>query len=355
MSREPEQRVTLQGLADRLGISATTVSRVLNGRARQYRISRETEEAVLALAAQLHYSPNQLARGLRMRRSMTVGLVIPDISNPFFAGTARSVEMEAGKRGYAIVLCDTREDTAVEIRSLQILEDRDVDGLVVFPVGQSGEHLRRYENGRLPVVVADRCFPDLRLPYVVSDNCGGARQAVDYLASRGHRTIACVGGMPGTLPGKERIRGYRDAMEHNNLRIDDSLVVGNGFSEESGYESMAALIGKRPDVTAVWAAGSLVAMGILRALAEADLAVPDDVSVVCFDDPAWADFLRTPLTAVAQDNAAMGRAAVALLLDGPGAGRDAAPERVVLSVTLIERDSVAAPRTGSRERIPGGA
>ncbi len=355
MSREPEQRVTLQNMADRLGISATTVSRVLNGRARQYRISRETEEAVLALAARLDYSPNQIARGLRMRRSMTVGLVIPDISNPFFAGTARSVEMEAGQRGYAIILCDTREDTAVEIRSLQILEGRDVDGLVVFPVGQSGAHLRRYENGRLPVVVVDRCFPDLRLPYVVSDNCGGARHAVDYLAARGHRVIACVGGLPGTLPGKERIRGYRDAMANNGLAVDKTLIAGSDFSEMNGYESMVALLARRDDVTAVWAAGSLVAMGVLRALAEADLAVPEDMSVICFDDPAWVDFLRIPLTAVAQDNAAMGRAAVAMLLDGPGAGGDTAPQRVVLPVTLIERHSVAAPRAGNRERIPGEA
>jgi LacI family transcriptional regulator len=334
------QRVTLKTIAERLGVSTSAVSRVLNGHARKYRISRKTEEAVLRVARELDFSPDQLARGLRLNSSATIGLVVPDISNPFFAGTARVVENEARARGYSVMLCDTQDSTDIEVESLALLESRKVEGLVILPVGQSSEHLRRYEDGALPVVIVDRSFPDLRLPCVASDNYGGSVRAVSYLIRRGHRVIACVQGLPQTAPNEDRVRGYRDALRKRGLPADGSLVAGDGFSEESGYRATVRLIRRRPDVTAIWALSSLIVLGTYRALAQAGLGVPEDVSVVGFDHPPWASCLSTPLTTVAQQNDRMGREAARMLFERIGAKRRMKPQRLTLPTKLIERRSV---------------
>lgn len=338
MSKRP--RPTLKAIAKQLGVSVTTVSRVINGKAEAYGISKKTEAAVLRAARALHFSPDPLARGLRLNTTLTIGLLIPDIANPYFAEIAKNVEMAARRSGYSVILCDSQEDTNLEIDSISLLRDRKVDGLILAPVGQSARHLEEFEDDRLPVVVIDRYFPDRRLPYVVSDNYGGALQATRYFAEHGHRTVACVQGLTGTSPTTERVRGYRAALDQHGLATDESLVVGSSFSEENGYVHAKLLLKTRRDLTAILALSNLIALGILRALAEDGRRVPQDVSIICFDDQPYCAYLNTPLTTVDQDNAQMGQIATRLLLEQIQAPRPSAGEGIVLPTRLVERASV---------------
>ena len=333
-------QTTLKSIAERLGLSVTTVSRVLNGRARKYRISEKTEEAVMEVARRLNFLPNQLARGLRLNRTLTIGLVIPDISNTFFANIARNVETEARKRKYSTILCDSGENTELEIESLELLRSRKVDGLVLSPVGEMAAHLKKYENSELPIVIVDRYLPDLKLPYVASDNYKGAHNAVSFLIENGHKTIACIQGLRKTMPNIERLRGYEDALKQHRIQLDKSLIVGNDFGQDNGYIQTKLLLSTRRDVTAILALSNLISLGALRAIQEEGLNVPGDISIISFDDQPYSAYLATPMTTVAQNNAEMGRVAVQLLFDQIDSPQPLQTRGLLLPTEFIERKSV---------------
>jgi LacI family transcriptional regulator len=331
---------SLKRIASKLGLSVTTVSRALSGQARRYRISPATETKVKNLAREVNFVPNHLARGLRLKKTLTIGLVIPDISNPFFAGIAHQVALGTRKLGYSVLLCDSQEDVALEKQALGLLRHRQVEGMVICPVGQSATHLEEIARARLPVVLVDRYFPDLPLPYVAADNLGGARAATELFLAQGHRKIACIQGLRGTTPNEQRVRGYLEAMSAYTVPPDASLIVGDSFGEACGYLETKLLLRAHPGITAILALSNLIALGVLRALAEEKRSIPGEVSLIAFDDQPYAAHLSPPLTTVAQPCAAMGEAAVKLLFDQiqstprhPAAG-------LVLPTQLTVRQSV---------------
>jgi LacI family transcriptional regulator len=331
---------TLQRIADQSGLSVTTISRVLSGQASRYRISKQTEMAVRKLAKESSFVPNQLARGLRLKKTLSIGLVIPDISNPFFAGIAHQVIVGTRKHGYSVILCDSQDDTEIEVQSLALLRSRSVEGVVLCPTGRSGQHLAIFVGGRLPIVLVDRFFPDLPLPYVSSDNVSGARQATEMLISNGHRRIACLQGLRGTSPNESRVRGYKEALAHHHLPIEESLIVGDSFTEQSGYIETKLLLRTEPDVKAILALSNLNGLGAIRALREEKRHIPDDVSIISFDDTPYFSYLATPLTAVAQANSEMGEVAVKLLFDQIQSPHRQTKGGILLPTTLIVRESV---------------
>ncbi len=333
-------RPTLKAIAKQLGVSVTTVSRALNGKAEEYGISKKTEKAVLRAAKEMHFSPDPLARGLRLNRTLSIGLIIPDIANPYFAEIAKNVEMAARRDGYSVILCDSQENTKLEVESLTLLRDRKVDGLVIAPVGQTCSHLEALQDGRLPVVVIDRYFPSLKLPYVVSDNHRGALEATNHLIANGHRTIACVQGLARTSPNRERVRGYRAGLKGQSITPDESLVAGSSFGEENGYVHTKLLLSRRKGITAILALSNLITLGVLRALSEEGMRVPEDMSVICFDDQPYCAYLNAPMTTVDQDNERMGQIAVRLLLEQIQSQGRLSGEGIVLPTRLIERGSV---------------
>ncbi len=230
------KHVTLDVIADQIGVSCTTVSRVLTGQSKKYRISDRTKELVQQTARELGYVPDQLARGLRTKRTNTMGLIIPNISNPFFSTIARNIEIQARKVGNSIILADSQEDTQLEIDSIRLLQSRKVDGLIICPVGEESAHLENIVSSGLPMVIIDRHFPSLKCAYVVSDNYQGALEAVSYFFGMNHRSIGYIQGRVNTSVNKERIRGYRDAHEKNNEPVDESLIVGDSFGKRNGYK-----------------------------------------------------------------------------------------------------------------------
>ncbi|MBN1126497.1 MAG: LacI family DNA-binding transcriptional regulator [Sedimentisphaerales bacterium] len=330
---------TLQTIAERLHLSVSTVSRVLNGKSNQYRISSRTQQAVRDMACQLDFKPNQLARSLRLRKTQTLGLVIPDISNPFFAQIARSVEIEARRHRYSIILCDTQESTELEIESVRLLRSREVEGLILLPVGQQSKHLTNLQTEDFPVVIVDRFLPDLDLPYVASNNYRGAYDAVCYLVNHSHTKIACLQGLPGTSPNERRVRGYLDALQAHNIAPDLDLIRGDSYGSQTGYDQTRQLLSEKVSVTALFALSNLIALGAIRALVELNLRIGEDISILCFDDQPYLAYMDPPITTVDQQNTEMGRLAVRLLFEQL-ADETIEKKNVLLPTKFIERKSV---------------
>lgn len=337
----------LKALAASTGLSVSTVSRVLSGKAAAYRISAETEARVRQAAGRQGIVVNEVARGLRLRTTLTLGLVIPDISNPFFAALARHVERLARARGYSVLLADSQERNEVEVEAVRLMRSRRVDGLVVAPVGLDAAHLQPLCQEGWPLVLVDRLCPELDCPGVTADNRAGAQLAVQHLLQRGHRRIACLQGLPEVSANQERVRGYREALAEAGLPIEDDLLIGGDYRIETGREAVRRRFAdpcRRP--TALLALGNLIALGALQALRELHLAVPGQVSLISFDEQPWAELIDPPLTTVSQPIEALAAQAMERLFAQlqPGAAPLRSPGPTVrLPVRLIERGSVGAP------------
>ena len=305
--------MTIKELAAELNMSTTTVSRVLTGQEKKYRISTKTAQAVRDKIDLLVFKPNQIARNLRLQKTNTIGLVIPDISNPFFANLARAIEEELRKRDKMVLLCDSKDSTSLEVQSLDLLMARKVDGLLVAPVGDHWAHLS--ESVDIPMVLIDRHFEKDQLPFVATDNYHGAYEATQHLIAKGHSRIGCIQGLIGTSANQDRVRGFKSALQDHHIEMDESLILGNDYSVENGYLATNELLGSSTLPTAIFALNNQIAMGVLKALHEAHLEVPDNISLISFDEQTYFELLSPPLTAVKQPMAAIGRESVALLFD----------------------------------------
>lgn len=331
---------TLESIAKELNISVSTVSRVFNGKSEKYRISKKTTELVLKTAQKHNYQPNQLARSLRLNRSHTIGLIIPDISNPFFARIARYIEKSARDNGYSVIVSDSDEKTEIERSSLQFLTSRKIDGLIISPVGKESEHLIKASNKNIPIVLVDRYFPHLKLPFVGSDNFKGSFEATNYLIQNGHSRIAFIQGIKNTTVNQDRVNGFIEAFKINNIPLDKSLIVGDNFGEENGYVETRLLINLEKKPTVLFAASNLISLGALKALYEENLNVPDDMSIISFDDQPYSDYLATPMTTVAQQSQEIGSIAFKLLMDRMESDKANELSKILLPTKLIVRKSV---------------
>lgn len=334
------KRLTLQELADELELSTCTVSRVLNGKGERYRIAEATRNRVLEHARKRRFSPNLVARGLRMEKTNAIGLVLPDLSNPFFARIARSVADEAHKRKCTLEICDSQDSTDLEIEILALLLDRQVDGMVLCPVGNESKHLRTLTAGSLPVVLVDRYFTNLNLPYVSSDNVKGAELATQHLVDHGHRKIVCLQGLPTAITNTQRLEGFRRSLRTNKIRLSKKMIVGDGFTIESGYRATRKLIQQGHSFTALLALSNQIALGALKALNESHLNVPRDVSLITFDSVEGVEFFATPLSTVTQSASEIGERAATMLFESIHDRGGDVPDSILLPTKLTSRESV---------------
>jgi LacI family transcriptional regulator len=348
--------VTLHDIARQSGVSISTVSRVLNKKSVRSRISRQTEKLILKTAKELNYRPNQLARGLRLKRTHTIGLVVPDVSNPFFAFITKSVQTVSHKLGYTLVVCDTDENLPLEVEHTQMLCSKGVDGLIVLPVGQKSNHLEGLLRNGVPLVVVDRSFTGLNSSTVVIDNHGGAFEATELLIRNGHKRIAIVQGLPDTFTASGRLRGFLDAHEKYGIPVDRRLIVGRDFRKETGYIETKFLLSLEHRPTAIFTTCDLITLGALEAIMEEGLEIPRDVSIVAFDDIESASYFRCPITAIAQPKENMGEIAVKLLLEQIRNPNKYEPKRIVLKPKLVVRESVGhiVESNGSRSVVGAG-
>lgn len=333
--------VTVNDIAARAGVSVTTISRVLNNKSKIYRISKQTEKLVLQAAKDLNYRPNHVARGLRLKKTQTIGLVVPDISNPFFAYVTRKIQTYVYESGYSLIVCNTDENQETEIRQIELMRSKGVDGFIIMPVGISYDHIKELLDDDIPMVLLDRCFDDLKTNSVVVDDYKGAYEAVELLIKNGHRRIAVIQGLPNTYTNNARVSGYKDALEKYEIPLDESLIVGNDFRKENGYIETKFLLKQKDKPTAIFTTSDLITLGALQAIYEEKSRVPEDISLVAFDDTDYYTFLTCPLTAVGQPKDIMGQVAVKLLIEAIKGCGNTEKKRIVLDPELIIRKSVA--------------
>ncbi len=344
--------VTLEQVAAAAGVSPSTASRALAGKARECRISVKTEEAILLAATGLGFQASHVARSLRNRRSGLIGLLVPDASNPFFAAIARKATIFAERHGLSTLLADSHDSIDHEKELLKHLQSRQVEGLIICSIGGSHSHLSALERSGANVVVVDRWFNDIHLPAVTSDNERGAFLATSAIIDKGHRQIGCLQGRAAASTNGERLAGFTSALRANNIEPDPSMIRGDDFSEASGYRATCELLDMHPELSAVFALSNQNALGALRAFSERRLSVPEDISLVMFDDAPFAEYLSSPLSVVRQDVEAIGHRAAELLIDQIRTG--ARPEMLLnrVPVEFVSRASIAPPRT-PRHSSPG--
>jgi LacI family transcriptional regulator len=339
--------VTLEDVALAAGVSPSTASRALAGKARQCRISAKTEQSILKAAKGLGFQPSHVARSLRMQRSSLIGLLVPDASNPFFAAIARKATIHAERHGLSTLLADSHDSLEHETDLLTHLLARQVEGLIICPIGESSESLKRLERSGVNVVVVDRWFADIGLTTVTSENERGALAAMSSMIKKGHRQIGCLQGRPGTSTNDERLQGYKAALQNAGIPLDATLVRGDDFSEDSGYRSTCELLENHPALSAVFAMSNMNALGALRALAERKLQVPHDVSLVTFDDAPFAEYLASPLSVIRQDVEGIGGTAAELLIEQIRTGKKPASPLHRIPVEFVDRASIGPPKATS--------
>jgi len=329
---------TMKRIAEDLGVSVTTVSKVLNNRAD---IGETTRARVLARVAELGYQPNAVARSLTLRRTRTLGIVIPDLMHSFFVEVIAGLEAVTHTRGYGLLLCNSDEDPHKERAELQLLAQRQVDGVVLASAGASANSdlLHRLTAAGVCLVMIDRDdHPDILCDRVITDDEEVGRLATSHLVAQGRRAVAHIAG-PSIVHARRRADGYRRALVDAGLRVRADWIIRGGFRESDGYRAMTRLLSskKRPD--AVFAVNDPAAIGALKAVWDAGLRVPEDVAIAGAGDIAHGDLLRVSLTTVTWARRDLGKRAAELLLDRLDADGANRHRRVVIPPRLVVRAS----------------
>lgn len=305
------QRATIADVAREAGVSRQTVSRALNNKAE---ISSETLRRVLEVIERLDYRPSSIARGLATRRTLTIGLVVPDIANPFFAEIGRGADDAAHEAGYSVLLCNTVEDPKREAELLHTLEQRSVDGVVICSSRLPQDELAALVERQAAAVLINRVLPGVNA--VCVDDARGAGMLVRHLLADGRRSIGCLAGPAASYSSQERCRGYAEALAAAGGHRGAAYTVRCAHPDiESGYLAAKRLLHERPETDALLCHNDLVAAGALRACAELGRGVPDDVAVAGADDILLASLVTPALTTLRSDRPALGAAAARMLID----------------------------------------
>jgi LacI family transcriptional regulator len=328
---------TLHEVAQRAGVSAMTVSRVVNGRGR---VDSETRQRVEEAIQALDYVPNRIARGLISQKTQTIGIIVPDIVNPFFAPVVRGAESAARKAGYRILLCNSEGDLRLEREYIEDLVAHRVEGLLLAPANdRSRSSILSLLRGGFPLVLIDRALPDADCDLIVSDNVQGARRLIEHLIAIGHREIAHVSDAEDTSTGRERLRGYREALEAAGIPFQPELVIRTTVDRIGGYRAAQEILARDPLPTAIFAVNNMTAVGTMEALRERSLSVPKDMGLVCFDDVEHLAVLSPILTVIDQPAETFGSLGVQLLLERMTGKANSRPRRIILQTDLIVRQS----------------
>lgn len=329
--------ITIKDVAALAGVSVATTSRVLSGNPAT---SADARSRVQAAVAELDYRPNAQARALRSTRTHSIGLLVPDVRNPFFADLAHTVEQAALVHGFVTLLGNANERKDQQDRYLDNLIARRVDGIIVAPLGDGSGSIRSVVGREIPAVFIDRTIEGIDLPSVTTDSDTGIREAVDHLAALGHTRIGYIAGPQSTSTGRERHASFVRAAGDRGLSLDPALIVFGDFQPESGSAAVRTLLALNEPPTALLVADSPMAFGAIGAIQKLGLRIGTDVALVSFDDIDWLALLDPPVSVVAHSVADMGRIAVDMLrtvIDG------GTPASVRLPSRLIVRGSSATP------------
>lgn len=330
---------TIRDVANLAGVSITTVSHVIN---KTRYVSDELCQRVNRAMEQLSYRPNILARSLRLGATKTIGLIVPDNSNPYFAEIARIIEDIGYENGYSVLLCNSDGLGEKEAAYVNMMIAKQVDGIIFIAAGNTQEHLNDLTNRNIPVVVVDRDIAPALADVVLVNNESGGYAATRYLLDLGHTKIACITGPSEITPSAGRVHGYRKALQEAGLTVRDECIIAGDFKPRSGEKAMAELLNLSDPPTAVFICNDLMALGAFRTLRYANKRVPYDISIVGFDDITLASELMPPLTTVAQPIVELATLAADLLITRiQNEGSPQPPIRTTLEPSLVLRDSCA--------------
>jgi LacI family transcriptional regulator len=356
VTRPPHHPVTIVDVAKAAGVSKSTAGRALAG---ADEVSARTREKVARVAAELGYRPNSLARSMITGNTETVGVVVPDLSNRFFAAALQSISRTVRKRGYEVLVSSTEGERELERRSVETLAAKRVDGLIVAPLdGTDDDHLQRLAEDGTALVLLDRCAPGAGpASFVSANNIEASRLAVDHLIALGHRHVGIISearydpalldvtepSTTGLRPSAMRLAGYAQAMTAAGIPVRPDYIRHSAYSSAISYDATRTLLRTCPEVTAIYCTDNVLSAGAFAAVQDSGLRCPEDVSLIGFDDHEWATLVRPRLTVVEQPTEALGIAAAEDLLDAI-AEPSREPVTRLLSAHLVVRDSTAPPQ-----------
>ncbi|SHE82142.1 transcriptional regulator, LacI family [Caldanaerobius fijiensis DSM 17918] len=328
-------------MARRSGVSISTVSRVLNN---SKPVSPEIRQKVLEAIKETGYRPNLLARGLVLRKTNIIGIIVPDISNSYYSELVKGTEEISNMYNYSILLCNTYGELKKEMEYLNLLLEKQVDGIIFMTTNLTDDHINWFKENEVKAVFVNRRAEGLDIPYVSIDNYNAAYDATNYLIKLGHKKIAYVGGpLSDEVLGKERFEGYKQAIYDAGIDFKQELVRVSKIGIRNGYEAMADILDVYNDITAVFAANDIMAIGAVNCILDRGYKIPDDISVVGFDDIPLASIIRPALTTIRQPIYDIGAVAARMLIKKLN-GEKLEEKAVNLPYQLIERDTSAKAR-----------
>lgn len=334
---QPRKHATLKDVARAAGVSQSTTSRALSGGGY---VAAPVRERVLAAAEKLGYVPHAMARSLRKQQSWSVGVLVSDLQNPFYADLAAGVSSRARKHGYTMMLVADEGLQEEEMNAARAFVSMRAAGVIVTPLAANvGTFLRQQ---RVPVVEVDRHFSAGAGDSVISENLGAAHRITDHLIALGHRRIALLIDETDWTTGNDRYVGYRRALEEAGVEVDPELVIAGGWDADGARRAVVDALARRVRPTAIFAVNNLLAEGLWRGARDLGLRIPEDLSVVSFDDARWMSMVEPGVSAITQDAHALGSTAMDLLVKRI-ADPEAEPSQAVLETRLLARGSTAAP------------
>jgi len=326
---------TIREVARHAGVSSTTVSHVIN---ETRFVSDDVRQRVLAAMQELDYRPNVLARSLRRGETCTLGLILPDSANPFFAEMARAVELSAHDQGYSVVFCNTEDDPDKEERYVEVLINKQIDGLIFIAAGDHSASISPLRNHIPPLVLVDRDLLDVPFSTVLADNYQGGCLAAQHLLACGYQRMAIIAGPSNLTPSAQRVTGFLEGLRQAGLNCPPERIIHGDFHPSSGYRAAQDLLSSPHPPDGIFACNDLMAIGALRAAMESGLTIPDNLGIVGFDDIELAAYASPPLTTIAQPKLEMAQQAVVLLLEQISDSSLPA-RRLILPTGLIQRQS----------------
>ncbi len=341
--------ITIKDIARKAGVSTTAVSLALNGRPG---VSSKTRAKIIKIAKRLNYQPNFAARALISRHSYTIGLILNNITDPFYPELAQGVEEQAHQLGYSLLLCNTNRDLDKEKQAIDVLRAKGVDGIILATVTKDDPNLAALVEDGFPFVLISRCSlePSLenRVDYVVLDNMNGGRLGMEHLLRLGHERIAVITGDMNTSTAIFRLKGTRQALRAAGRKENPELVVAGDYRRDRAYQVTRELLGRERPPTAYFAHDDCMAMGVREALLEAGLRIPQDVALVGFDDTEMASITGVDLTTISQKKYKMGAVGTRVLIDRIEGNLRGMVSQVILEVRLVIRQSCGYHRHGYR-------
>lgn len=329
--------ITLQELAKKLGVSPSTISRVANNKSF---VKPETRKKILKAIDEYNYTPNQIARSLKVKVTKTVAVVVPDISEDFFSYVIKGIDEVLSQNGYTIILCDTGENSEKEDLYLNMLMQKQIDGIILATVSKDYKTIYKILESKNNMLFFDN-LPNIKMNYdsVITDNIKASSMVVEHLIGLGHKKIGIITGKQNETTGFERLMGYKKALIENNIPIDEKLICIGDFKEKSGYESAEKLMENNKDMTALYVASSKMTYGAIKALNNRGKRIPSDIALVGFDVHDPTGLISPGITTIIQNEENIGKTAGEFFLKKMESGNRVVNQKILLDPQLVIRES----------------